>query len=179
MKGLLTAYMTGVIGLPPIKKIRVLCEILMGIPLAEDAKTKIDDIYAVSIALDGCSTQDSPLCVPWPFSPTKENFDRYIAPWLKTMPDFEFANELDRDLKLKRVIFKTIQVDGKTVTVENEPWEQFFIITSRVGLSPVALGELRSQFAKWAITPVMREITKVLETRGLAQDLDLEKPARE
>jgi len=178
MKGLLTAYASNTITLAPVKKIRILCEVLKALPLPEDVETKIDDIYTVAVALDGCSSQDSPICVPWPFAQTEENFERYIAPWLKRFPDFSYINELDKQHKLQRVLYKVVEVDGKAVTTPNEPWEQFFVITTKLDLSVAALEELKAQFAKWAMAPVMREIAQRLE-RGLAQDLDLEKPTKE
>ena len=160
VKSILAAYIGGIVSQPPVRKIRILCEILKGRQLPEDVAHKVDDVYAAAMALDSCEKWENPICIPWPFPKTKENFDRYIAPWLTKMPDFRYTNELEKRIKI-----------GKLMNAK-EPWEQFFLITTELNLTFTSLEELKVQFAKWAMGIIMYEALHRLESRDLVMGSD-------
>jgi len=159
-------YLINTIPFEPIKKVRILCEALIGSTSA-GKREQFEDLYKVAVALDSAKEGDEPICIAWPFECNQQNFDKYIAPWLKRFPDFSYRNPLERDNKLKELRYVTYEKEenGKVTqyTYMELGWQNFFIITTKLGLSPIALSELKAEFSVHAMKVVMPAITEMLK----------------
>ncbi len=159
-------YLMNTIPMEPIRKIRIQCEALLG-TLPQAKREELLDLYKVAVALDAANRDRDHICVAWPFENTEANFARYIAPWLKIFPDFQYRNELEKGHKLSKLKYVVVEIDEGGSKVQyrrlDAGWENFFTITTKLGLSAIALDELKAQFSVYAMGRVMSELTDVLK----------------
>lgn len=138
---LLAQHLLNSINAEPLKKIRLICEAHMLLSKPEC----IMDIYKVAISL---SQVDEKNRVPWVCPKTEETFKTLIEPWLGDyMPDFNFVNDLDKMIKLKKLYDENGNQFPK--------WKIFFKITSEYGVSDIGLNELKVNFIFYAMPKVM------------------------
>lgn len=137
----------------PVRKIRLLLEGALSriryCKGSDELKDQLVGIYKVANALDNAITVFGSSYIPWTFPKTKENYEKFVKPWLETFPDIKFSNSLDRQIKLQKVAGK-------------EEYEQFFIVTTQIGVSDVALREMKAQFASWAMPTVLESVDIII-----------------
>lgn len=140
----------------PLRKIRLICEAF----LMRHRDEEMENIYAVATSLLSYDDQNR---VAWSFSQTEENFERFIKPWLIKLPDFLFYNSLDRQVKIRKLVREEVDQEGNIKTIQKPTWEQFFVITSVIGVTDVALGEMRGMFVVYAMPIVMKRAGMLVE----------------
>ncbi|MEM4235283.1 MAG: hypothetical protein QXU75_09085 [Candidatus Methanomethylicaceae archaeon] len=146
---LLSRHLLTSIGQEPLKKIRLICEAKL---MVGGDGEEMNKIYKVAISLMSVSKGN---VINWAFVKSEKSYEEYIKPWLNGyIPDFNFVNKLDRDVKIKKLV-------DETTKAPKPAWEQFFIITSTIGVTDVALGEMRGMFVVHAMPIVMREFAEL------------------
>jgi len=163
----LIQYLFKTITTDQLKKIQLICELVLMYrdKIKKEDLNEVSEVYPVITSLLNTEERTDSIFIAWTFTWSKDNFEKYIAPWLMTMPDFTYTNELEKQVKLRKVFYKSIQVDGKPIMVETELWERFFIITGKVGVSKVSYGEIKGQFVLWAMPKMLRVCASLM---GLA-----------
>jgi hypothetical protein len=163
----LIQYLFKTITTDQLKKIQLICELVLMYKdkIKKEDLNEVSEVYPVVTSLLNAEERTDSIFIAWTFIWSKDNFEKYIAPWLMTMPDFTFMNELEKQVKLRKVFYKSIQVDGKPIMAETEPWERFFIITGKIGVSKVSYGEIKGQFILWAMPKMLRVCASLM---GLA-----------
>jgi hypothetical protein len=167
----------------PLKRVKVVCEAALMIPESERTDLtidydKIDVLNRVTNALLYCSTTKRYFCngsydvafVSWGFHHSEENFNKYIAPWIKNGPTYwpQFMQ--------KHVVWaKTYSGFPKIEKMIYEPlWDFFFDASLNMTLE--GLTTLRNEFAAWAIPKVQQylaELTGVVSPSLYSQILGL------
>lgn len=165
----------------PLKRIKIVCEAaLYAQKEREDlaiAFEIIEVLNAVANALLNSSSQriqgiiGEVVSVSWGFSPTEENYEKYVRPWftclvsyypmlLRHHVEFERRNSYEPP-RIKRIITDPL-------------WDWFFDATSC--LSAEGYNAMRNAFAAWAIPQVqlyLAELTQVVNPNVYAEVLGL------
>lgn len=147
------AHVMNAINADPVKKIRLLLEGgLAKVRMCrkkEEIRRILREIYLVANSLDNAIIKYENAFIPWSFSHTKENYEKFIKPWLVTFPDYYIENELDKYIKQEKL-------RGK------EEYEAFFILTSKIGITELALKELKVQFSSYAMPYVLEALDEIV-----------------
>jgi len=159
---LLSQHLVAAVGADPITKIRLICEAALMVPqVREEEKDTAEILYAVATSLDQTRinvTLDARAdlqpdwrgMIAWSFPPTKENFEKYIAPWLGETMEGLYYKYRGRDIS-----------EEADKAERAGPHEYFFWLTDHAHNS--ALERLRSRFAIWATPRAMKIATKLIE----------------
>lgn len=140
---LIAKYLVAAINAQPLTKIRLICEAaLMNAELAQKYGEGIITLNQIAMSLATPNPRDSFIAVPWAFQPTEANYNKLVKPWLLTFPYAQYGNELVREKQL--------------LELQDKPeYEQFFIITQKQNLNPVALWQMRHEFYNYALPVIM------------------------
>jgi len=159
-------YLMNTISHEPVKKVRILCEALMGWA-SNEKRGRFEDLYKIAVALDSAKRDDEHLCIAWPFENNETNYNKFIKPWLKLYPDFQYMNELEKEKKLSKLKYIEYEkeVEGRVTRFRQLDfgWENFYAITTKLGLSTIALDELKAEFSVYAMGTVMGALTEMLK----------------
>lgn len=146
-------YLSATITAEPMEKTRLVCEAaMMTEELARKYGAVLSSTHKIALSLSTPNPSDLFIAVPWPFPATAESFSAFIQPWLVTMPYPQYSNEIVRQ-----------QQEAELQT--RPAWEQFFLVTQKLNLSPVALWQLRHEFYTYAMPAIMQitaDLSKVL-----------------
>lgn len=161
-ESLLAYYLNVAVTAEPMEKIRLICEAAMLTKLSEQHRPTITRLHKLAVSLRVTKIREDFIAVPWAFAETEQNYQYYLTPWLNPQPTFQWTNEAvrqEQEAKLK----------GKEV------WQQFFLITSHMNLSPVSLLSMKNDFFTWAIADlqaVVADLTKSVSATSFVKTVE-------
>lgn len=130
----------------PLRKVRLICEAGWMVDLDKIGLDieQVETIYTVALSFLNTNPKTDFLSMAWGFSLTKENYERFVAPWRrKTSLFFVSSCRSDTDEKRERL--------NQT---KNEA-EHFYLMTYKLNLSFSSLQMLKSEFLRWALPHIM------------------------
>ena len=158
-ESLLAQHLIQSVNAPALQKLRLICEAAF---MAEDKAKGLDmellDVtYQVTTGLQ--QTKDKEwIWIPWPFDPSKNNYDRYIKPWRRQSTRYFRFNSTchaESDDKEKRLH----ELKGNKAA-------EFFYWTDGIHLSGSTFQVLVSEFTRWALPRMMMvfsELSKLVD----------------
>ena len=123
--------------------------------MVDSSKTGLDSeqvetIYTIAISFLSTNPGSEFLSVAWGVSPTRENYERFIAPWRRNTPlSFWSTCVAESEEKEKRLN----QAEGDA--------EKFYLLTKELNLFPASLETLKSEYLRWALPLVMKIFEKL------------------
>jgi hypothetical protein len=99
--------------------------------------------------------------VGWSFGRDEESFRKYVAPWLKSLPECEISllARAAGDRPHINLSSMSMEYDGDYLSGMSE-WEAFFHIT-QVALTWSGLRKMENEFSAWAMPEAQRIAAKI------------------
>jgi hypothetical protein len=166
-ENLLAQHLIVAVNSPPMQKIRLVCEAAFMVPkdkLNVDMH-EVETIYLTCLSLLHTPEKADFISVAWAFPQTEENYARFIKPWHNRHAPLFYTYSCIAERDDKR----------KSLEKAKSEAEEFFLITSKLGIHPTSVQVLKSEFAAWAVPRVMQ----VFEVVSRLVDPDLYKEVLE
>jgi hypothetical protein len=166
-ENLLAQHLIVAVNSPPVQKIRLVCEAAFMVPkdkLNVDMH-EVETIYVACLSLLHTPEKTDFISVAWAFPQTEENYARFIKPWHHRHVPIFYTYSCGSERDEKRETLKKAQSEA----------EEFFLITSNLGIHLASLQVLKSEFVAWAVPRIMQ----VFEVVSRLVDPDLYKQVLE
>jgi hypothetical protein len=151
---LLSQHLAYAVGAEPMQKVRLICEAAYMVPSEELEKADVDQqlvetLYRVALSLSNSRVSPSgTVRCAWSFQHTRENFNQYIAPWIKNA--LCTIAVVGRDSKQKEELMEQFEFD-----------ESFWILTSDWEITLESFQILKAEFLSWALPKAMEIFEKL------------------
>lgn len=136
----------------PMNKVRLVLEAAFMVP---HEKLNIDfesaeTVYLVALGFLNTNVNSEYVSIAWGFTLTKENYERFIKPWHRSIP-LSFGTSCQSETEGKR----------QRLSEAEDEAERFFLLTHDLNLYPASLQALKSEFLRWSISVVMQIFEKL------------------